>query len=111
MICLRDVAERAGVSVTTCSRVLNGARHLVAPSTREKVEAVARELGYERTSGYIPQRVAVELLDLAEVAWAVIANVGNGNWSGQSDAWRGAAENWRKQYHGALDQLKIVNDD
>lgn len=45
MATLRDVAERAGVTVTTVSRMLNG-RVKVSAQTREKIEAAMRELGY-----------------------------------------------------------------
>ncbi|MFC5721441.1 LacI family DNA-binding transcriptional regulator [Streptomyces gamaensis] len=41
---IKDVAERAGVSVATVSRVLNGRSPV--PATREKVLAAVRELGY-----------------------------------------------------------------
>ncbi|MEX2160470.1 MAG: LacI family DNA-binding transcriptional regulator [Anaerolineales bacterium] len=40
-----EVAERAGVSLGTVSRVLNNDIH-VAPDTRERVVSVVRELGY-----------------------------------------------------------------
>jgi LacI family transcriptional regulator len=40
-----EVAERAGVSLGTVSRVLNNDVH-VAPETRERVSAIVRELGY-----------------------------------------------------------------
>jgi DNA-binding LacI/PurR family transcriptional regulator len=42
---LRDVAERAGVSVKTASNVLNDYPH-IKPSTRERVEVAIRELRY-----------------------------------------------------------------
>ncbi|HUN93677.1 MAG TPA: substrate-binding domain-containing protein [Burkholderiaceae bacterium] len=42
---LRDVAERAGVSVATVDRVLNG-RPLVSAATVERVRAAARDLAY-----------------------------------------------------------------
>ncbi|MCW2792598.1 MAG: transcriptional regulator, LacI family [Nocardioides sp.] len=42
---LRDVAERAGVSVKTVSNVVNGYVH-VAPSTRAHVQGVLDEMGY-----------------------------------------------------------------
>jgi len=42
---LRDVAERAGVSVKTVSNVVNGYLH-VAPDTRARVQAVIDETGY-----------------------------------------------------------------
>jgi DNA-binding LacI/PurR family transcriptional regulator len=44
-ISLRDVAERAGVSVRTVSNVANGFAH-VAPATRGRVQAAIDELGY-----------------------------------------------------------------
>ncbi len=43
---IKDVAKRAGVSITTASRVLNNVDYPVAPATRRRVEAAARELRY-----------------------------------------------------------------
>jgi len=43
---IRDVALRAGVSVATVSKVLNG-RYGVAAATAERVKQVIEELGYE----------------------------------------------------------------
>ena len=45
MATLRDVADRAGVTVTTVSRMLNG-RVNVSVKTRSKIEQAMRELGY-----------------------------------------------------------------
>ncbi|WP_137122305.1 LacI family DNA-binding transcriptional regulator [Segeticoccus rhizosphaerae] len=42
---LRDVAERAGVSIRTVSNVVNGYRH-VADATRTRVQTAVDELGY-----------------------------------------------------------------
>jgi DNA-binding LacI/PurR family transcriptional regulator len=42
---IRDVAEAAGVSVTTVSHALSG-RGRVAPATRERVLRIAEEVGY-----------------------------------------------------------------
>lgn len=42
---IREVAERAGVSSATVSRVVNGA-HWVSPETRAKVDAAVRQTGY-----------------------------------------------------------------
>lgn len=42
---IHDIAEAAGVSVATVSRVLNGRDH-VAPATRELVTRIVRERGY-----------------------------------------------------------------
>ncbi|WP_188701070.1 LacI family DNA-binding transcriptional regulator [Microbacterium nanhaiense] len=43
---LHDVAQEAGVSLATASRVLNGSTRKVAESYRERVEAAAARLGY-----------------------------------------------------------------
>ncbi len=53
-VTLQDVAARCGVSIATVSRVITG-RAPVAATTRERVEAAARELGYE------PNRAARQL--------------------------------------------------
>ncbi|HEX9597589.1 MAG TPA: LacI family DNA-binding transcriptional regulator, partial [Anaerolineales bacterium] len=44
-ITIQDVARKAGVSVSTVSRVVNG-KNDVAEETIEKVQAVVQELGY-----------------------------------------------------------------
>ena len=44
-VTIRDVAERAGVSIATVSRVLNQ-REDVSPETRELVRRIVRESGY-----------------------------------------------------------------
>jgi DNA-binding LacI/PurR family transcriptional regulator len=46
MVTLADIAERSGVSVALVSIVLRDAPG-AAPATRERIRAVARELGYE----------------------------------------------------------------
>ncbi len=43
---MREVAERAGVSVTTVSHVINNTR-TVSPDTRRRVEEVMQTLGYQ----------------------------------------------------------------
>lgn len=45
-VTIEHVAAKAGVSIATVSRVMNG-RYGVAPSTIEKVQAVIADLGYE----------------------------------------------------------------
>jgi LacI family transcriptional regulator len=45
---IHDVAKRAGVSLSTVSRVLNDSES-VNPQTREKVEAAIKELHYEKS--------------------------------------------------------------
>src|SRR4051812_9905555 len=48
MVKLRDVAEAAGVSVTTASMVLNPGKQVcrVRPECAEKIKLVAQRLGY-----------------------------------------------------------------
>src|SRR5580704_13159774 len=44
---LRDIAEKAGVSITTASNVLNGyTKSGIKEETRERVRRIARDLGY-----------------------------------------------------------------
>src|SRR5207253_2649323 len=49
-VTIREVAEEAGVSIATVSRVLNG-RDDVAPETRELVSRIAQERGYIANRG------------------------------------------------------------
>ena len=63
MVNLKDVALRAGVSLTQASRALNG-REDVSEATRKKVEKAAVELGYVKNmaasalAGSIPLQIA-----------------------------------------------------
>lgn len=43
---IKDVAQRAGVSISTVSRVVNGGDYPVKAETREKVQEAVRELGF-----------------------------------------------------------------
>ncbi len=45
-VTIREVASRAGVSVATVSRVVNGSPHRVNPATRRRVLSAVRALGY-----------------------------------------------------------------
>lgn len=45
---------------------------------------------------------ASDLIDLAEVAWGVIANASGGDWSKATAEWRDAASRWRDRYHAML---------
>ena len=46
MASLADISRRAGTSVATASRVLNGSSHPVSEATRERVLKAAADLGY-----------------------------------------------------------------
>ncbi|MHB1974291.1 MAG: LacI family DNA-binding transcriptional regulator [Acidimicrobiales bacterium] len=50
---IRQIAELAGVSIATVSRVMNG-REDVSSDTRRVVQSVAREHGYEPARGGRP---------------------------------------------------------
>ncbi|AUG81918.1 LacI family transcriptional regulator [Kitasatospora sp. MMS16-BH015] len=67
---LAEIAQEAGVSAPTVSKVLNG-RADVAPATRERVEELLHRHGYRRRGG----RQASPLLELVfhqlESAWAM----------------------------------------
>jgi LacI family transcriptional regulator len=75
---LADVAARAGVSITTASRVLSGSRHPVAAATRAKVVEAANELDFEPNllaRGLVMQRthiVGVLVHDLRDEFYARI---------------------------------------
>jgi DNA-binding LacI/PurR family transcriptional regulator len=49
MVTIREVAERAGVSIKTVSRVVNNTAE-VSPATRQRVQQVIAELGYQPSS-------------------------------------------------------------
>jgi hypothetical protein len=40
--------------------------------------------------------------DLLELAWAIIANAGGGDWDKESEEWRNAAAKWRDRYFNSL---------
>jgi LacI family transcriptional regulator len=84
-----EVAKRAGVSITTASRVLNHVDYPVAPATRRRVEAAARELHYSPSAlarALVTRRsgiVGVLVGDMVDPYFAEIAR-------GVEDAARGA---------------------
>lgn len=70
-ISINEIAELAGVSTPTVSKVLNG-RPDVAPATRERVEAIIRQHNYTRRRA--KSQTTPQLLDLVfhelDSAWA-----------------------------------------
>lgn len=52
---IKDVAQRAGVAISTVSYVFSG-RRVVAPKTREKVMRASEELGYTPNAGALMLR-------------------------------------------------------
>ncbi len=71
MASIKDVADLAGVSVASVSRVLNTSRP-VAGDTRERVIAAARQLNYS-----IDQRARAIRLQKSGTLGLIIADVGN----------------------------------
>lgn len=75
---LTDVAHAAGVSTSTASRALAGAA-VVAASTRDRIQRIARELGYEPNLAARQlvtgrgQSIALVLPDLANPFYAGVA--------------------------------------
>jgi len=71
MASIKDVADLAGVSVASVSRVLNTSRP-VAEATRERVIAAARQLNYS-----IDQRARAIRLKKSATLGLIVADVGN----------------------------------
>ena len=46
MVTLKDIAEKAGVSSMTVSRVMNGKTGTVSQQTSERIKKIAQEMGY-----------------------------------------------------------------
>lgn len=75
---MRDVAERAGVSVKTVSNVINDYPH-VTPATRARVEAAIADLDYRPNLGARSLRkgtygvIALAIPDLADEYFATLA--------------------------------------
>ena len=63
-VTIKDIAKKAGYSVTTVSRALNGYDD-VNVDTREKILAIAQELGY------YPNRIAQQLVTKKANTFAV----------------------------------------
>ena len=112
---LKDVAERAGVSVKTVSNVVNGYVH-VRPDTRARVERAIAELRYRpnlsarnlRTGRTGVIALAVPQLDqpyFAELAQHVVAAAARHGWTVLIDQTGGTLEQERTVAAGIRDHL------
>ncbi|TDC41370.1 LacI family DNA-binding transcriptional regulator, partial [Micromonospora sp. KC213] len=112
---LKDVAERAGVSVKTVSNVVNGHLH-VRPETRARVEAAVAELNYRPNLSARSLRrgrtgviaLAVPELDLpyfAELARHVVVAAARREWTVLVDQTGGDAERERVAAAGIGDHM------
>ncbi|MEV0902167.1 LacI family DNA-binding transcriptional regulator [Actinoplanes sp. NPDC049802] len=102
---LKDVAQRAGVSIKTVSNVVNGYVH-VAPNTRARVQEAIAELGYRPNVAARQLRggrsgvIALALPELrspyfAELAGSIVQAAELRNWTVLVDQTDGAAERER----------------
>jgi LacI family repressor for deo operon, udp, cdd, tsx, nupC, and nupG len=71
---ITEVAQRAGVSIATVSRVLSGAGN-VRPDTCGRVAAAAAALGYARDAGQRPARRRLAVVVLPEISNPFYAKV------------------------------------
>ena len=46
-----------------------------------------------------------KLFEAAEIAWGVIANVSQGDWTKQNDEWNEAAVRWRDNYFKLVKEM------
>ena len=68
---LNELADQAGVSLSTVSKVLNG-RSDVSASTRARIEALLDSEGYQRRAGLPARSTLIELVfPELETAWAM----------------------------------------
>jgi LacI family xylobiose transport system transcriptional regulator len=68
---IAQIAEQAGVSVPTVSKVING-RADVAPETRRRIEAAIRDAGYRRSQGTARRSPLIEVIfHELESEWAL----------------------------------------
>jgi LacI family transcriptional regulator, xylobiose transport system transcriptional regulator len=68
---LNELADQAGVSLSTVSKVLNG-RSDVSKATRERVEALLEQQGYQRRAGLPNRGTLIEVVfPELETAWAM----------------------------------------
>lgn len=80
MATIKDVAERAGVSVMTVSRVINNSKY-VSQEAREKVEKAMKELGYVPNAlahGLITKRTHVLGLVVSDITNPFFTTIARG---------------------------------
>lgn len=115
-VTIRDVADRAGVSVKTVSNVIHDVRGRVSPQTAERVRRTIAELGYRpnlsarRLRNGRTQVIALALSDLrnpyfSELAAAVIRAASERGYTVLIDEFGGNAEAELKVAEGLSDPL------
>lgn len=85
-VTLARIAETAGVSIPTVSKVLNG-RQDVSPRTRQKVERLLEEHGYRRSARSSPDAPLIEIVfHELDAIWAMELILGVEHVARQHDA-------------------------
>ena len=69
MITLKEIAQEAGVSMTTVSNVLNGNSGRVSADTAERIQAIMKK------SGYVPNQAARSLAQRESHIIAVVPSM------------------------------------
>ena len=111
-VTLKTVARKAGVSTATVSRVLEGSGS-AAESTRAKVTAAARELGYSspaRSRGSTVTRHEVYGLVLADLTGSDDSMLLVGFESEAADSGQGVLLVVARRRHGASEALDLLAD-
>lgn len=67
---VRDIAQKAGVSITTVSRFLNQDYSAMSDTTRQRIQEIVDESGYMNVKGKNRSTVAVVLPDLTDPFFA-----------------------------------------
>lgn len=47
-----------------------------------------------------------EFYDLVEMAWVLLANVSEGDWTKQPQEWQDAVVKWRDEYHAHIEDFE-----
>jgi LacI family transcriptional regulator len=98
---IKDIADKAGVSYATVSRALNG-KYGVRPSTRERVLAVARRMGYRPNAiarGLVTRRTMTLGLVVPDIKNPFFPEIAGGVEDAARDAGFGVLlcnSNWQK---------------
>ena len=88
---VQRLMERGGLSVLEL--------WMAAHNLRDDGNWEVRTVRAEKWFHNLQHERVVELEELAELAWGIIANANGGDWDKANTDWREAAERWRDRYH------------
>jgi len=118
MVTMSDVAERAGVSAKTVSRVMSGFQH-VSPRTKERVHSAMRSLGYQPS-------MAIEARQWVSSGIGILYSDAGGGYQSRvnqsllkachdtqrylvAEFFDESSANWREQMDGFLSRTSVRN--